>query len=75
MADGVESMSVAEIRDVLASMRAKKEDIERRLSSGQPKSRPLAVVRREQAEAEDELDTLNKRIARVRFQLRRLRED
>jgi chromosome segregation ATPase len=74
-ADGVESMSVAEMREVLASLRAQKDDIERRLNRAPPKGRSLATVRREQAEAEGELDALNRRIARIRIQLRKLREE
>jgi uncharacterized coiled-coil protein SlyX len=63
----IEAMSVEKIREALASLWEKKDDIERRLNRSPQKKGPLAVV-----EVECEFDELNKRIAKIRFQLRKL---
>jgi hypothetical protein len=39
------------------------------------KGRPPVVVRKEQAEVEGKLNELNQRVERIRFQLRKFREE
>jgi hypothetical protein len=72
--DDVESMSVPEMKDLLEILRAQKDEVERQLNKAPQKGRLMAHVRREKEEMEAELDGLSKRIAKVRFTLRRLHE-
>jgi CHASE3 domain sensor protein len=72
--DDIESMSVPEMKDLLEILRTQKEDVERQLNRAPPKGRLMAHVRREKEEMEEELDGLSKRIAKIRFALRKLHE-
>lgn len=63
------------MRQALAALRARKDDIERRMNALPQKGRQQAVVRREQAEAEGQLDELNQKIEKIHFQLTKFREE
>jgi DNA repair exonuclease SbcCD ATPase subunit len=70
--DDVDSMPVDEMKDLFSVLRSQKEEVERRLNKAPEKGRLQAQVRREHEEQERELDTLTRRIAKIRFALRKL---
>jgi chromosome segregation ATPase len=72
VADDFESMKVSDMKELLASLRREKEELERKLNKAPEKGRLMAHVRQEQEEREGELDRLVKRIAKIRFELRKL---
>jgi archaellum component FlaC len=72
--DDVDSMSVDEMKDLLSVLRGQKEEVERRLNKAPEKGRLMAHVRREQEEKEHELDVLSRRIAKLRWALRKIHE-
>jgi chromosome segregation ATPase len=72
--DDVESMTTEELKDLLSVLRMQREEVERRLNRAPEKGRLMAHVRMEQEEREHELDVLSKRIAKIRFALRKAHE-
>jgi hypothetical protein len=74
LVDDVNSMSVDEMKALLSVLRAQKEEVERRLNKAPEKGRLQAHIRREHEEREHELDVLNRRIAKIRFSLRKAHE-
>ena len=70
--DDTESMTVPEMKQHLEMLRQQKEELERALNKAPAKGRLMAHVRREQEENEAELDSVTKRMARLRFTLRKL---
>jgi hypothetical protein len=69
--DDIDIMSTEERRDLLAVLRAQKEEVERRLNKAPEKGRLAAHVRRDQEEREQELEVLNRRISKIRYALRK----
>jgi hypothetical protein len=69
-----DSMKVSEMKEALANLRREKDDLERRLNKAPEKGRLMAHVRQEREERETELDHLVKRIAKIRFALRKRNE-
>jgi archaellum component FlaC len=72
--DDIDSMTVPEMKDLLDILRAQKDEVERQLNRAPQKGRSMAHVRREKEEMEEELEGLSKRIAKIRFALRKLHE-
>jgi hypothetical protein len=69
-----DSMTVSEMREMLANLRRDKDELERKLNKAAPRGRLMAHVRQEREESEAELETLVRRIAKLRYSLRKMNQ-